>query len=245
MPDTPHMSQTDRVVLTLRRMLLQGEFASAERLTELDLAARLNASRTPVRQALTQLAHEGLLEELPRRGFRLRAFTVSEVWDAIELRGVLEGTAARLAAERLSDSTSLARLNELLAALDPVVPVTPEQFAVYLRVNDEFHREIWRLAGSPILRRTLESVSLLPFAAPGALVFGETEASVARRTAEIAQEQHRGLVEAITGHAGARAESLAREHALIARHNLERALANPDLAQRIPGAALLSFPRAV
>jgi GntR family transcriptional regulator of vanillate catabolism len=239
------ISQADRVVLALRRMLLQGEFSAAERLTELGLAARLHASRTPVRQALNRLAHEGLLEELPRRGFRIRAFTVGEVWDAIEPRGVLEGTAARLAAEKLSSSDELHGLREALAAMERVTPETVQEFAVYLRLNDEFHREIWRLARSPILLRALEGVAALPFAAPGALVFGHGESAVARRTAAIAQDQHRGMVDAIARHAGTRAEALAREHALIARRNLERALEDPALRCQIPGAALVTLPFAV
>jgi GntR family transcriptional regulator of vanillate catabolism len=239
------MSQTDRVVLALRKMLLQGEFSAAERLTELGLAARLQASRTPVRQALSRLAHEGLLEELPRRGFRIRAFTVTDVWDAIELRGVLEGAAARLAAEKLSSPDELNGLRRALAAMDQLAPATIPEFAAYLRLNDEFHREVWRLAGSPILLRALEGVAALPFAAPGALVFGHGESAVARHTAEVAQDQHRGMVEAIARHAGTRAEALAREHALIARRNLERALEDPSLRCHIPGAALVRLPFAV
>ena len=62
-------SQTDRAVLALREILLRGDFAPGQRLTELALAARLGASRTPVRHALNRLAHEGLLEALPAGGF--------------------------------------------------------------------------------------------------------------------------------------------------------------------------------
>ena len=61
-----------------------------------------------MRLALERLAHEGLLEALPKGGFCIREFTIEDVWDAIEILGVLEGTAARLAAERLGDSRELA-----------------------------------------------------------------------------------------------------------------------------------------
>src|SRR3954462_10129327 len=98
---TDARTQTERVVLTLREMLLRGDFRPGERLTELSLVPRLKASRTPVRLALDRLANEGLLEALATTGFRVRAFALDDIWDAIELRGVLEGTAARLAAERL------------------------------------------------------------------------------------------------------------------------------------------------
>jgi len=89
-------TQTERVVLTLREMLLRGDFKPGERLAELSLVPLLKASRTPVRLALDRLAHEGLLEAQETTGFRVRAFALDDIWDAIEIRGVLEGTAARM-----------------------------------------------------------------------------------------------------------------------------------------------------
>ena len=88
-------------------MLLRGDFQPGERLSELPLVARLGVSRTPIRLALDRLAHEGLLEASPTGGFVVRAFTIEDVWDAIETRGVLEGAAARLAAERLEHDSEL------------------------------------------------------------------------------------------------------------------------------------------
>src|SRR5690348_7071066 len=89
-------TQTGRTLLTLRQMLFRGEFRPGERLSELPLVARLRVSRTPLRLALERLAQEGLLEPSPSGGFVVREFTVTDIWDAIELRGVLEGTGARL-----------------------------------------------------------------------------------------------------------------------------------------------------
>src|SRR5215468_7256954 len=100
-------SQIGRAFIGLREMLLHGELARGERLSELPLVARLGMSRTPIRLALERLAHIGLLETPATGGFSVREFTISEVQDAIEVRGVLEGTAARLAAERLTDATEL------------------------------------------------------------------------------------------------------------------------------------------
>src|SRR5215218_10502661 len=93
-------SQTDRALLQLREMLLEGEFKPGERLAELQLVERLGVSRTPVRLALASLEHEGLVQALDGGGYVVREFTRRDIDDAIELRGVLEGTAARLAAER-------------------------------------------------------------------------------------------------------------------------------------------------
>jgi GntR family transcriptional regulator of vanillate catabolism len=202
-------------------------------------------SRTPVRHALARLAHEGLLEELPRGGFRVRSFTIDEIWNAIELRGILEGAAARLAAERLKAPSALAPLRQLLTDLDSTLPKTLTDFVGYVQVNDRFHREIWTLSGNRMLVDNIEQVIRLPFAAPGALVFGEAELAEAQRTADLAQSQHQAIVEAIERREGARAEALTREHALIAWKNLRRALNNKALFVRIPGASLVRVSFAV
>ena len=102
-------------------MLLRGDFKPGERLSELPLVARLGVSRTPIRLALDRLANEGLLEIWPTGGFVVRAFTLTDVYDAIAMRAVLEGTAARLAAERLEDPRELDGLrvleNELMSVM--------------------------------------------------------------------------------------------------------------------------------
>jgi len=81
-------------LLNLREMLLKGDFQPGERISELPLVARLGVSRTPIRLALDRLSHEGLLEVSPSGGFVVREFTLADVWDAIEMRGLLEGAAA-------------------------------------------------------------------------------------------------------------------------------------------------------
>jgi GntR family transcriptional regulator of vanillate catabolism len=197
-----------------------------------------------VRLALQRLSHEGLLEAVPTGGFRVRAFTISDIWDAIEIRGVLEGTAARLAAERLTHPDELAELRASCTALEPLLPATLDAFVVYLQVNVRFHRELWRLAKSPVLTRMIESAVALPFAAPGALLFGHAESAERAATAAIGIEHHRSILEAIQNREGTRAESLAREHSRLARWNLQRVLSDGELFSRIPGASLVTPPQA-
>src|SRR5690348_3698469 len=100
-------SQIARAFVGVRDLLLRGDFARGERISELPLVARLGVSRTPIRLALERLAHMGLLDVAATGGFTVREFALSEVLDAIEVRGVLEGTAARLAAERLMSDGDL------------------------------------------------------------------------------------------------------------------------------------------
>src|ERR1700690_2333538 len=109
-------------------MLLRGDFQPGERLSELPLVARLGVSRTPIRLALDRLANEGLLEIVPTGGFVVRAFTLTDVNDATEMRGLLEGAAARLAAERFEDPGELSVLRTLQAELERVMPLDPQLY---------------------------------------------------------------------------------------------------------------------
>jgi hypothetical protein len=92
-----HRTQITKAVLRLRELIFNGRFSPGERMSELPLVELLGVSRTPLRLALAELEHEGLLRGLPAGGYVVREFTQGDVRDAIELRGVLEGTAARFA----------------------------------------------------------------------------------------------------------------------------------------------------
>ena len=104
------LSQTTRALLSLRELILSGELKSGERLSELTLVERLGVSRTPVRAALMRLSEEGLVASMPAGGFSVRAFTEADVFDAIEIRGTLEGLAVRFAAERGVSAAQIAAL---------------------------------------------------------------------------------------------------------------------------------------
>lgn len=245
-PEFP--SQTGRTVLNLREMLLRGDFQPGERLSELPLVARLGVSRTPIRLALDRLANEGLLEIWPTGGFVVRAFTLTEVYDAIEMRGVLEGAAARLAAERLEDPRELAGLRSLQDELERVMPLDPQlhptidSFAHYLDLNESFHSTLVGLAKSHMLRKTLDRLLSLPFASPSATVFARLKLPKAKELLTVAHEHHNAIIEALGNRQGSRAESLAREHAGLALRNLEAALADKEALNSVPGASLIRMP---
>ena len=95
----PRRSQYEKGISELRSMILNGNFAPQERLSETMLAELLDISRTPLRQAIDRLLEEGLLERRASGGTMVARITMQDIVDAIELRGVLEGTAARFAAE--------------------------------------------------------------------------------------------------------------------------------------------------
>ena len=114
-------SQTEKAQLRLRELIVNGGLAPGERLAELALVEQLGVSRTPVRAALQKLQEEGLLEPIPGGGCAVRAFSEADIRDAIEVRGTLEGLAARLAAERGVSAALLAETQECLAAIDDIL----------------------------------------------------------------------------------------------------------------------------
>ncbi len=238
---TDARAQTEHAVLTLREMLLRGDFKPGACLSELSLLSTVKASRTQVRVALERLAQEGLLEVLPTSGFRVRGFALNDIWDAIEIRGVLEGTAARLAAERLESPDELGALRLHCRQAEELLPMTRDRFGRYAEINEAFHAGVWRLAKSAMLRRAIAQMIALPFTAPGALVFSWPDPKEGNDEAVIAIEHHRAIVEAIELREGGRAESLAREHARLARRALNRALHNAEPFRSAPGATLVTW----
>jgi GntR family transcriptional regulator of vanillate catabolism len=236
-------SQTTKATLGLRELLLNGSFKPKERVPELRLVEELGVSRTPLRIALMTLEHEGLLETLPGGGFVVREFTRTDIDDAIELRGVLEGTAARLAAERLESDDELERLRDHCRELDAIVRnPSIETFMEYLEVNEEFHVAFRELAKSAQVARALEHALALPFARPSALLMVHAALPESWEILLVAQHQHNALIDAISRREGARADAIAREHARIARRNLELVLDDHHLLEHVPGSTLLRLP---
>lgn len=216
-----------RAMVELRQRILQGKIAGGTRLLEVALAEELEISRTPIREAMSRLAEEGLLERGRSGGFIVRSFSFSDAIDAIELRGVLEGMSARLAAERGVEDKLMAEILLTVAELDKCF--TPEgdvEFEAYSRLNAQFHTQLAGLSGSKIIRQEVERATRLPFASPSAFLPDETDVVHFKRSLTMGQEQHRAIIEAITAKEGARAAALLQEHARAARQNLELAFQN-------------------
>lgn len=232
-----------RALLRLREMILEGELSPAQRLSEPMLVERIGVSRTPIRVALVRLEHEGLIEAHDSGGYRIRLFSRADVFDAIELRGTIEGLLARYAAQAHPDHEALSRLTAPLAAIDAVLAadtLSDDAFAGYLAANGEFHDRLRELAGSRLLGEALERAVMLPFASPSAFVAAQAGIPESRRILDIAQYQHRCLAAAIAAADGARAEALAREHARLAKRNLEIVLAQDVHSKRVPGLRLIA-----
>ena len=241
-PRSENTSQTARATLALREMLVQGQFRPGDRLREVPLAKQLGVSRIPLRLAMERLSHEGFLEMRPTRGFVLQQFSITDIYDGIELRGSLEGTAARLAAERLhhsKDVEGLRALNDAMVVLVRRRKLTLDIVTQYIDLNSKFHAEVLNLSRSRLLRRAMEQICSHPFASPSAFLRRHYIAPESHELFLVSVDHHRGIAEAIAGREGARAESIAREHARVARRNLESALSNRELDESVPGLKLI------
>lgn len=241
---TPHpdtgTSQAVKAQLRLRDLILAGALPGGERIAELTLVERLGVSRTPIRAALMRLEQEGLLQRLPGGGYAVRTFSEADVADAIELRGTLEGLAARLAAERGVDAAVLAEAHACLDAIDDTLlphRLDDEGFSRYVMLNAQFHALLGRMVASPVLERELDRVRELPFASPSAFVRVQTDSPQARDMLVVAQDQHRQVLQALERREGARAEAILREHSRLAQRNLRAALGSAA-----PGPAAGAMP---
>jgi GntR family transcriptional regulator of vanillate catabolism len=241
-PDDRASSQTVKALLSLRELILSGELKPGDRISELSVVERLGVSRTPIRMALVRLEEEGLLELIPSGGFSVKEFSERDIYDAIEVRGTLEGLAARLCAERGLTQSALGEFKDCIAEVDALIArgeVTEELFSRYIDLNERFHALLIDFADSPVVARQLKRAVNLPFASPSAFVRVQAELPEALMVMTIAQDHHRCVVRAIEQREGARAEAIMREHARLAIRNLEYALRNKRTRGLVPGSVLI------
>jgi GntR family transcriptional regulator of vanillate catabolism len=239
-------SQTLRALVEMRELLIRGEFKPGERIREIPLAARLGVSRTPLRLVLDRLEHEGLLKARPRGGFVARQFSLEEVLDVIELRGVLEGIAVRMAAARLKTDAELEEMRACIGGIDRVIdrPTHVDAAVGYIPLNERFHALMLDLAKSSIVRRSMEQIQMLPFSSPNAFATSELESDEWIDSVTVSNWQHRAIVEALADRDGGRAESVAREHARLARRHVLTAFKERKI-HGLRGGPLVRIPEAV
>ena len=236
------MSQTVRAQLALRDLILSDGPRPGERISELQAVETTGVSRTPVRMALVRLEEEGLLEAIPSGGFMVKAFSERDILDSIELRGTLEGLAARFAAERGVSPRDLEPLKECLNEIDVLIspdPMSVEAFSAYVALNGRFHALLAELSRSAPVARQIDRASALPFASPSGFVMAQSALPEARQILLIAQDQHRVVLDAIENREGGRAEAIMREHARLAARNLRLALRNRTHLDLLPALALI------
>lgn len=214
----------DHATQALRELVLSGSFPPGHKIAEEAVARALSLSRTPVRIAMATLEREGLLVRTPRRGYRVRSFTLDDVADAIEVRGELEAMAARLIAERGLDRAIEERLED---ALDRSARILAEALKVEDRLawtasNLDFHAALIDGARNAALRAAYDQVIRIPLASPRAIIFAVGADDRSREQLRRAHEDHLRVLEAIRARRGNQAAEIVRDHALRSGENKRR-----------------------
>jgi DNA-binding GntR family transcriptional regulator len=196
----------------VRRRILVGECRPGERLVEEQIAVELGVSRTPVRQALTMLEAEGLVEMVPNRGAMVCSFSPEEVWEIYDLRAVLEGHAARRAADRIgaSEWRRLGELAEEMERLEHEIEGSGsgspgEEIRRLVASNQEFHGAILEASRNHRLEKLVQRTVQVP------LVFRAFFWYTPRERA-VSNHYHRKILESLEAGDGERAEIVMREH---------------------------------
>ncbi len=202
MNDAPELEDGPQGSGAYRRLLEDignGHLAPGARLRETELAERFGISRTPIREAIRQLEADGLVVHMPRQGATIRVLDYSEVMELYEMRAVLEGTAARLAARAASD-LELDELETLNSELSQAGDVRTAY-----ELNRQFHMTLLDAAKN---RYLIKSVNALQ---KTLLIIGTSTLAEADR-AQQAVKEHADLLVALKARDGVRAEELMRAH---------------------------------
>ncbi len=175
------------VVKTLSAGILSGKYKPGDRLNESQIARELKISRIPVREALSQLQEQGLVQNRERRGMFVTNIGPEEVQQISSLRIVLETEALRLAQKRMTPEI-LATLDKLVHRMDNWNGTLLEAAALDL----EFHRTLWKAAGNPYLERALNALMVPLFA-------HKTLEHVTRDVRRWRMNHHHILLDAVAG----------------------------------------------
>jgi DNA-binding GntR family transcriptional regulator len=198
-------SRSELAYQKLRQAIEAGELKPGQRLMEVELAERLEMSRTPVRDALRRLESEGMLTVEPRNGLVVASISRHAMLELYVMREVLEGTAARLCARNASD-LEIMELQELVTR-EKHLHANLEALA---RHNRLFHEAVHRGAHNRYLEKSLSAVN------DSMWLLGKSQMLLPER-AKLAVRQHAELFAAIKGRDADAAEEIARRHVESAR----------------------------
>ena len=145
----------DVVFNTLREAILKGELKPGERLMELQLAAKLGVSRTPIREAIRMLEQEGLAVTIPRKGAEVAKMTEKDMEDVLQVREALDMLAASIACELITEEALL----ELVQAMkDFEKSIETKEVKKIAEMDERFHDIIYQATGNPKLVNILNNL---------------------------------------------------------------------------------------
>ncbi len=205
-----------RVFKEIEHAILVGEIADGAPLTELSLSEALGVSRTPVREALRQLEHDGLVKSTPNKGVVVVGLSDKDIDDIYMIRMMIEGLAARLAAQNITDDEikelgEIVELQEFYASKDDSGHVK--------QLDSSFHDTLYSICRSRPLARILTQFHNY--------IQKQREMSIrSAGRAKAAVAEHRKIFDAIAAHDADNAEKYAREHIIAAKESLHNVISS-------------------
>lgn len=202
---TPQQGETivGQAVALIKEAIRDGRLAPGQRLVATDLATDLAISGGTLREALRKLTGEGLVVVEPHRGAVVRRLDAADIREIFELRAVIEGLAARLAAERAKTDPAIGA--EIMAAAEATRATTALGLAAYVVANARFHKLVYLASGRERLAALADQLSLpidrlrnRGLADPNAMVASAAD--------------HCAVAAAVAGGRAEEAESLMRSH---------------------------------
>jgi DNA-binding GntR family transcriptional regulator len=198
-----HENLDQKAYQILKAMIMDRQLLPGQKIPQEKLAEDLGISRTPLVNALKFLEQEKLVQSLPRRGFFVRLFTRSEMIAIFELREVLEGLAARRAAEQITER-EVSHLKGFFRQFAGARAI--DDVKLYAREDRRFHKFISETGSKEFLKSILETYNIISFSYQTTLSEG-----LVRPPEETIQE-HMAIIQAISDRDPAAAENLMRRH---------------------------------
>lgn len=203
-------SLRSKVYQDIRDDILSGQYEQGEELAEIAIGERLGVSRTPVREALRQLALEGLVELIPNKGAFAKGISSEDVEDIYLIRSKLEGLCARMAAEKFTED-ELARMEEAICLSE--FHAGREEYEHVYEQDSYFHELMYDASHSRMLSNLLSQYHQY--------VQKVRKLSIQNHTrSTMSSAEHKKILDAIRSHDGDAAEKLATQHVLNTMENL-------------------------
>ncbi|MFC3992621.1 GntR family transcriptional regulator [Actinoplanes siamensis] len=218
----------------LRAAILRGEYAPRQRLIEADLTERYATSRFLLRNALTRLSNEGLVELQPNRGARVREVTVEEAIEITEIRRAVEGIVAGRAAQRATDA-EIEHLREIGAQMTQAVKVA--DMIRYSELNTELHGTVRAVARHETATKIIEQLH-------AQMVRHQFRLALVPGRPHVSLPEHLAIIDAICARNAEKAEAAMRAHLSSVLDTLATFPSNTDYAELSGGlVAVRPHPR--
>lgn len=203
-------SLTEQVFKVLQNDILNGLFSPGDLLIESRVSEELGVSRTPVREAISKLEYEGLVESVPNKGAIIVGIKDKDIEDIYTIRMYIEGLAARWSAENITDE-QLRQLRNTIELQE--FYLTRDDYAQIWQLDTRFHQIIYDSCNSTILKNTLSNFHHF--------IQKARELSIKKPGRAVSSvQEHRDILEALEKHDPELAEKLTASHISNAKNNL-------------------------